>query len=455
MTENSPKQSNVKMALAFAADGMPVHIDDAVNGKACNSTCIDCGCPVIAKNRGKVASHYSHDPNFYNPELCNWKPETELHLMAKMVIAKHKVLDVPIGTIEPSYKCINFDTVTLEKRVGNRIPDIIAYSNGENILIEIAVTHPCGPEKIAEMKRSFANCLEIDLSEFHFEQQALSLNTVSEYLKEAPIKWLSVSPVGDIGQETYNHNQSLQRQLAIELKTASDELSRIKAEVEPLRSKHRTALKKLNALEDTIDKQFKDYDKQKQKMLQNESELARLRTLDKELARFQINNENLAIKIQNVYEKERELGLRERSIREQQIELERRERSEHEYQRRMAEKNASIMRSEIEAEIKSKKKDYQQELESLDTARKNFDALVEKKAAEKIIKIEQKLHAEANKQKEIIIEQAKAAQKRAFELISPLPGHLKKQFDKAKSFAKPDYDIIKEVEDIAMRLSKK
>lgn len=455
MTENNSQQSNVKMALAFSAEGMPVHIDNAVNGKACNSTCIDCGCPVIAKNRGKIASHYSHDPNFYDPDLCNWKPETELHLMAKMVIAQNKALQVPIGTIEPSYKRIEFETVTLEKRVGNRIPDIIAYSNGENILIEIAVTHPCGPDKIAEMKLSYANCLEIDLSEFHYEQQALSLDTVSEHLKQAPIKWLSVSPVGDIGQETFNHNQSLQRQLAIELKTASDELTKIKMDAEPIRNKHHTALKKLNVLEAAIDRQSIEYDLQKQKMLQNESELKRLHTLDKELERFVINNENLAIKLQKVYEKERDLDFRERSITEQQTELERRERIEHSYQRQIAETNASNMRSEIEAEIKSTMTKYQHERESLDADRKNFDELVEKTAAEKIVKIEQKLHAEAHKQKDVILAQANAAKRRVFELISPLPVHLKKQFDRAKSFAKPNYDIIKEVEEIAIRLSKK
>ena len=72
MIEQNGGKSKVKMALALSIDGMPIHIDNAVNGKACNATCISCGCPVIAKNGGRVAYHYSHDPKFYDPEPVSY-----------------------------------------------------------------------------------------------------------------------------------------------------------------------------------------------------------------------------------------------------------------------------------------------------------------------------------------------------------------------------------------------
>lgn len=459
--ENNSQKPNVKMALAFSADGMPVHIDNAINGKACNSSCIGCGCPVIAKNRGKVAPHYSHDPKYYNPDLCNWSPETELHLMAKMVIAKNKGLRVPIGTIEPNYKDINFETVELEKRVGNRIPDIIAYSNGEKVLIEISVTHPCEPDKISEMKRSFANCLEIDLSGFQFEELALNWETVRDYIKQAPVKWLSVSPVGHIGHETYIHNMSLQRSLAFEVKSAWGELTKLKNEAEPIKRNHDNLVNKIKTLKASIERQSSKYSKQQSIMLKNKSELERLRTLDEESERFAIDTQNLTMKIQKSNERENNLDLRERSldlrehyIREQQDELQTQELNAQLYNQRILETQQSAFKEKLEAEIESEKINIKQERLCLDKDRSNFDELVEKRAAEKIVEIERRLHSEAHIQKGKIIQQANGAKRRVYELISPLPLKLKTQFDKARSFTKPPYEIIKEVEDIALKLSK-
>lgn len=440
---------------------MPVYIDNAINGKACNSVCIGCGCPVIAKNRGKVAHHYSHDPNYYNPDLCKWSPETELHLMAKMVIAQNKALRIPIGTIEPTYRDLNFETVTLEKRIGNRIPDIIAYSNGEKILIEIAVTHPCEPDKIIEMKRSYANCLEIDLSGYQFEERALNLETVSDYISQAQIKWLSISPVGDIGNETYNHNMSLQRRLALEVNKVLGKLTKLRNEAEPIKRNHDNLVNKIKTLKASIERQSIKYSEQQRIMLKNKSELERLRTLDEESERFAIDTQNLTMKIQksneredNLDSRERSLDLRERYIREQQIELQTQELNAQLYNQRILETQQSAFKEKLEAEIESEKINIKQERLRLDKDRSNFDELVEKRAAEKIIEIERRLHSEAHIQKDNIIQQAKRAKRMVYELISPLPLQLKTQFDKAKSFARPPYEIIKEVEDIALKLSK-
>ena len=174
------------MAVGLSSDDELLHIDDAKNGKACKATCIDCGCPLIAKNRGKVAYHYAHDPEFYKPDECNWQPETELHLMAKMVIAADQKLRIPIGTIEPNFREIHFERIELEKRLVSRIPDITAYTNGERILIEVAVTHKCDSAKISEMKRANNNCVEIDLSEFSFSEKTITLDAVRNFIGEAP-----------------------------------------------------------------------------------------------------------------------------------------------------------------------------------------------------------------------------------------------------------------------------
>lgn len=455
MAEKSVAKSKVKMALALSVDGTPLHINNAKNGKACNATCIGCGCPVIAKNRGKVAYHYSHDPKYYDPEQCNWSPETELHLMAKMVIAEDKKLHVPIGTIEPTFEYIHFEDVKLEKRVGNRIPDIIAYANGELIRIEIAVTHPCDTVKISEMKREFANCVEIDLSEFGFEEQTLNLNTVREFIQQAPIKWLSISPVGDIGHMTYNHNLNLQRSLAAHAKELSGELKVIRAEEYAIRRKHQDASDSLKTLKAQVDKQSIQYSEQKHIISKNNKQLERLNNFDKELNRFAKVKENYERKLQSLEEKEQSLDVREDFICEKEFKLtiaeQRLDFNKHESEK----EDVSKIRAEVEAEFKEKERELRRGVENLTSARNDFDKVVEKRAEEMIETIKRQLHSEACQQKNLILNLADAARKRALELIQPLPAKLKTQFDKARAFAKPPYEVIEEIEEIISRLSKR
>lgn len=455
MIEKNVAKSKVKMALALSVNGTPIHINNAANGKACNATCIGCGCPVIAKNRGKVAYHYSHDPKYYDPDQCNWSPETELHLMAKMVIAEDKKLHVPIGTIEPTFEDVHFEDVKLEKRVGNRIPDIVAYANGELIRIEIAVTHPCDTAKISEMKREYANCVEIDLSEFGFEEQTLNLNTVREFIQQAPIKWLSISPVGDIGQMTYNHNLNLQRSLAAQTKGLSEELKAIRADECAIRRKHQDASDALKTLQANVDKQTIQYNEQKNIISKNRSQLERLENFDRELNRFATVKENYERKIQALEEKEQALDMREDSIREKEfkltISMQRLDSSKHNAEK----EDASKIRSEVEAEFKEKKRELERGLENLSSAKRDFDKVVETRAEEMIETIKRQLHSEACQQKNLILNLADGARKRAHDLIQPLPVKLKIQFDKARAFAKPPYEVIEEIEEIISRLSKR
>lgn len=455
MSDKRIQTSNVKMALALSSDGMPVHIDNAINGKACNSTCIGCGCPVIAKNRGKVAFHYSHDPKFYDPDVCNWSPETELHLMAKMVIAEDQKLNVPVGTIEPNYKDIHFEDVKLEKRLENRIPDVIAYANGELIVIEIAVTHPCETDKISEMRRAYTNCVEIDLSEFYFEEQTLNLNTVRKFIHQAPIKWLSVSPVGDIGQVTYSHNFNLQRELATQVKSLSEKLKTIEAEEYLISKKHKQASDKLNNLLAKIDEQLIQYKKQNSIVIKNRSQLERLRHLDEDLERFATDKENFSRKIQSIYQKEQALSLREASIRKQKMELNTQEQHYYSSRQRAEEEKESKIKSELEAEFQEKKMEVEQERVRLNGARRNFDKILDERVEKRVETIKKQLHFDAQQQKAHILDNANGARKRTLELIEPLPARLKEQFDKARSFTKPPYEVIDEVEKIIYRLSKR
>ena len=448
MTAKSPKKVNVKMAVGLSSDDELLHIDDAKNGKACKATCIDCGCPLIAKNRGKVAYHYAHDPEFYKPDECNWQPETELHLMAKMVIAADQKLRIPIGTIEPNFREIHFESIELEKRLVSRIPDITAYTNGERILIEVAVTHKCDSAKISEMKRANNNCVEIDLSEFSFSEKTITLDAVRNFIGEAPLAWLSISPVGEIGRLTYLHNLEHQRSLASSVKKLEIERRSIEAIMPNLRQKLNDVRANHANLESKIAQQERT-------ISSNKNRLTRLRTLEKEEQRFIEKNNNLEREWQRLEVKAQNLLNKESYVRSQQEELYRKESSLSLEINKISEDQASQRISELEKELRILEKTLVCELDKLKSDRAKFESIVEERAALKLKSIESKILNDAQTQRRNIIDSANNTRKRALELIGPLPTLLKRQFAIAGSFAKPPYHVINEINEMVEQLSRR
>lgn len=170
------------------------------------------------------ADHFSHyHPDTVNKE-CSWGYETELHLLAKEVIYEQKRIILPIGTFEPAYETINFDIVELEVRADNRIPDLIGHYHGDKIHIEIAVTHFCDHEKIAELKTNNTSCVEIDLSELVILDDLIDKELIRAELEEPKIKWLSINPFGLFADKTYNHNRLKSIELIHKIKTEKDQL---------------------------------------------------------------------------------------------------------------------------------------------------------------------------------------------------------------------------------------
>jgi hypothetical protein len=60
---------------------------------------------------------------------------------------------------------VRIDHVAIECRTGNVVPDVVVTSAGFQLLIEIAVTHPCDRVKLRALRRSNLATLEIKLSE--------------------------------------------------------------------------------------------------------------------------------------------------------------------------------------------------------------------------------------------------------------------------------------------------
>ncbi|HHQ4709633.1 TPA: hypothetical protein ACSP0D_003756, partial [Aeromonas veronii] len=225
--------ARILMTRALDGNGHIVDVKEVVSGKACNCTCIGCQGAVWAM-KGPVKAHYfAHEPNSVEQNTCTWMPETEIHILAKEVLATDRQLLLPIGTINPIHQNIAFDEMVCEVYEGRVIPDVIGFIEGEKVLIEIAVTHFCERGKVKELKRVNATCVELDLSGFRVKGEIISKEEIRDYLKKCPKKWVSVAPVGNFSEMIYSHNR--QQLLSLQHQYSS------------LRSKHDAEVKSLNA----------------------------------------------------------------------------------------------------------------------------------------------------------------------------------------------------------------
>lgn len=234
------------MTRALDGNGHIVDVKDVVSGKACNCTCIGCQGAVWAM-KGPIKAHYfAHEPNSIEQNSCAWKPETEIHILAKEVLATDRQLLLPIGTINPIHKNIVFDEMVCEVYEGRVIPDVIGFIDGEKVLIEVAVTHFCGREKIKELKMVNATCVELDLSLFRVKGEIISKEEIRDYLKKCPKKWVSVAPIGNFSEMMYSHNRqqllSLQHQYSSLSSKHDAEVKRLNAEFEAIKNTRESEL---------------------------------------------------------------------------------------------------------------------------------------------------------------------------------------------------------------------
>lgn len=218
------------MTRAVNKDDEIVSIDSVPSGLSCECTCLDCGALLQAK-KGKIKAHHFAHHSTESAKACNWKPESELHIIAKEIIAEDRKALLPVGTINPKAKEYVFDDVILEKRHGSRIPDIKAYINGELVIIEIAVTSFCSKEKIIEYKKQNLNVIEFDLKQYKRSGETISKDDVRKIMLECSSRLLSISKVGDFATDYYNHNEGELMRITKEAKNENSNLDRISKEI--------------------------------------------------------------------------------------------------------------------------------------------------------------------------------------------------------------------------------
>jgi hypothetical protein len=158
-------------------NGQLLSIHDVEQGLACGCVCPGCGAELIARKGSQRAHHFAH----HNSAECNYGPESALHFRAKNVFLTEPYLLLPFLMItdteakrsHPELNLIDviesevalLSQVEIEKHLGSFKPDVTAVlQTGEQIDIEIHVSHKVDMEKHRKVQSLGRLMLEIDLS---------------------------------------------------------------------------------------------------------------------------------------------------------------------------------------------------------------------------------------------------------------------------------------------------
>jgi len=151
----SPLRDRGGALLPFgeASDGRLVRASAVPAGLACGCSCPGCGAPLLARRGGRRAAHFAHATR----RACAAAYETVLHRLAKQLVAGGAALHLPAVMAEHDGRrrlvrpaaTVRPEAATLEPGLDGLRPDILATVAGQALLVEVAVTHPCGPGKLA------------------------------------------------------------------------------------------------------------------------------------------------------------------------------------------------------------------------------------------------------------------------------------------------------------------
>ena len=153
-------------------DGKVVHIDDVEKGIKCGCTCPSCGELLVARKGAVRQHHFAHA----NGGECATGYQTAVHLRAKdlflgmkyLYLPKYKISVNGRETFVPSMNA-KIKEVVLEKRLGDIIPDIIVTTEkGQQVLVEIFVTHKVDKDKAEKIKNMDIPAIEISLDNSEF-----------------------------------------------------------------------------------------------------------------------------------------------------------------------------------------------------------------------------------------------------------------------------------------------
>ena len=190
--ECSPRGNGVLLPFGQASDGRLVRASEVPAGLSCGCSCPACGAPLVARRGGVRVAHFAHAVD----RACASAHETMLHKLAKQLISDGAALTLPEVVAEHGSRhrlvrpavTIRPEGAALGPNLDGLRPDIVITVAGRPLLVEVAVTHFCGPEKVDLIQRRRLAAIEIDLSQVARDAPPAALEHA--ILRSAPRRWL-------------------------------------------------------------------------------------------------------------------------------------------------------------------------------------------------------------------------------------------------------------------------
>ena len=148
--------------------GELLHVSQVPRGLACECVCPACRVRLVARQGRLREHHFAHATG----DPCRYGRETALHLAAKEILAKRKEIVLPAVQVQFYNKTLRIapegryqlESIALEHRVANVVPDVLAHVRGRPLLIEVRVTHEVDDEKTKRIQNLDVSAVEVDLS---------------------------------------------------------------------------------------------------------------------------------------------------------------------------------------------------------------------------------------------------------------------------------------------------
>lgn len=210
-------------------DGKLITADQVDSGLNCNCFCPACAERLQAHKGLKKRAYFAH----YRGSDCGYGLETATHLMAKEIIEMEKIILLPSHAAHPNWKELEYiskenpelgyfpenlirkeivkpwtrvklDSVELENKIGDIIPDIVARVHDRILYIEIKVTHGIDEKKLKYIQENNLNVIEYD-----FSKMAHIIN--SNHLRKALTETYQGAKAGYGRAVWVNHKDTINR----------------------------------------------------------------------------------------------------------------------------------------------------------------------------------------------------------------------------------------------------
>ena len=183
-----------ELVFGRRSDGSIAHISKVASGLACQCICPACERQLVARKGPRKEHHFGHHGKGTG---CGRGAETNAHIWAKQVLERERRIWLPAVKAGTGREAVlkhrggmfEFAHAELERVLDDIVSDVILTTrSGQRLLVEVMVTHACGPEKVEKLRALQLPTVEVDLGAWRTSIDRPRIEAA--LIEGAPREWL-------------------------------------------------------------------------------------------------------------------------------------------------------------------------------------------------------------------------------------------------------------------------